>query len=513
MSILLRKFQRFKKIFPNKEEKDFIRMNPLNYKKKNGEKIVLIEMTENIYFIVNLYFLLKNKIFENKKIIGLWSWPIHRKKGFKALLSFLFDYFINYFIKLKWIKIYKHLGIYQVIDFNNNFRDNMFVGKSNFIENNSKLKNKKSVLNIRLEGIRIGDLIYDHYLRFFGDVTFDLKNTLINKRLLTIFEGSNNNLNNFYNKHKKQIEYYIPQSAVYLNGLAIRYFINKNIKTIGGVRTDSYVSKFTKQNFLESRRCQTVKQDFKKIKNKSKKINFTKENLKKKFQGKKNKESYYLKHSPYNKKKLFKIKKNFDVIIFLPDFSDAPHAYGNFVFDDFFHWIHETLEFLKLNNLTVAIKEHPNAWIYSSTLFLKELKIKYKKLVWLSKHISNKAIFNKKPKFGISPHGTVLHELAYHKIIPIAAGPNPYMSYNFVFTPKNKKDYFSLIMRAAQKKLRLKKNFKKEIAECYYMYFLNNNDCLKTQARNANIKDYLPSVGGKGVYDILKRFNEGFFSK
>ena len=48
------------------------------------------------------------------------------------------------------------------------------------------------------------------------------------------------------------------------------------------------------------------------------------------------------------KKNYLKINKKFDVIIFLPDFADAPHCYGNLVFDDFSDWIEETLEFLKL---------------------------------------------------------------------------------------------------------------------------------------------------------------------
>ena len=195
-----------------------------------------------------------------------------------------------------------------------------------------------------------------------------------------------------------------------------------------------------------------------------------------------------MKKSPYDKKKLLKINKKFDVIIFLPDFADAPHCYGNLVFDDFSDWIEETLEFLKLKNLTVAVKEHPHSWVFSSVKFTETLKKKYNNLIWLNRNISNFEIFKNKPRFGISPFGTVLHELAYHKIIPIAAGPNPHMAYNFVFTPNNKKHYFSLINQAIHSKLKLKKNFKEKIAECYYMFFLNNDDYIKNRSRELNLQ-------------------------
>jgi len=500
-----------KRIFLNKEEKDFIKSNPIVHIKTKDDKIILIEMTENIYFIVHLYFLLKEKIFQKKNIIGLWSGAVHRKKGFNGLISFIFNYTVTYFVRLKWINLYKRLGVHQVIDFNNNFKDNIFIRNSNFIKKNSKLKNKNDVSNIKLEGIKVGDLIYDHYLRFFGEVTFDIKDISTNKRILNIFEGSNDNLNNFYDKYKKRIDYYIPQTAVYLNGLAVRYFINKKIKTIGGMSDDSYVKKFSKKDCLESRKCENVRVNFEKLNNKRERIKLSERRLKEKFRGKINPELNYIKKSPYNKKNLFKIDKKIDVIIFLPDFSDAPHIYGKGVFNDFSEWIQETVEFLKSNNLSIAIKEHPNNWIYSSKVFKNKLKNKYKALTWLSKDISNLAIFNKKPIFGISPHGTVLHELAYHNIIPVASGPNPYMSYNFVFTPKSKKEYFVLITKAIQNKLNFKKNHKEKIAECYYMAFLHNGDYIKNHSRVVNLKNYLPSVGQSGIYEILKKFNEGLF--
>ncbi len=511
MFTISRKLNQIRRVFFNKEEKKFIKFNNFDNNKKS-DNIVLVELKENYYGLIHLYFLLKKKEFKNSKIVGIWIHPVKRNKGLRGFFAFLLDYIMDYFTKLKWNKIYRILGVNQSIDVNRNFRDNFFIKKSSFVSKNLKIKNKKEVLDINLKGIRVGDLIYDQYLRFYGKSTFDVKDVFTFQRLLTYFENTYKYINNYYLKNKINIKYYIPQNAVYIQGLIVRFFVNKNIKTIGGTNSNKYVKKFTKNDYFHTTKCEDIKRKFEKLDNKKKKIRLSKEQLKKKFSGKITTELNYVRKSSYNKNKFYNLKKRFDVIIFLPNFSDAPHNYGDLVFNDFSEWIYETLNFLKSKNLSVAIKEHPNAWVYSSNKFVENLKIKYKDFIWINKDISNKAIFKKKPLFGISPYGTVLHEMAYHKIIPIATGRNPYMSYDFVFTPKNKKNFFSLINQAIKKKLKFKKNLMNKVAESYYMFFLHDDDYIKNYSREVNLKQFLPAAGIDGA-TILKKFNEGYFKK
>ena len=512
MFLISRKLIQLKRVFLNDAEKKFIKLKHNNFSNRNPNKIVLIEIGEDIYFLVHFYFLLKKKIFKDKKIVGLWINPGNLKKpGFRGTLASLFQCFFLYFIKLKWKKIYKCLGVSEIIDLNNNFRDNFLIRDTAFIKKNLNLKNKKDVLNIKYKGIKIGDLLYDHYLRFNQSISFDVKNIYVIKRLLNLIETSNENLNKFYFKNKNKLFCYIPQKAFYTNGFAVRYFLSKKIKTIGGIEDNKYIKKFSSNNYLATTKCQNLPLKFKNLQNKKEKISLSKKHLRDKFNGKITSELKYMRKSSYNKKKQFNINKSFDVIIFLPDFSDAPHIYGKLVFNDFADWIHETLEFLKFKKLSVAIKEHPNSWIYTTINFQENLKKKYHNLIWFNKNISNKSIFKKKPKFGISPFGSVLHELAYHKIIPIAVGSNPCMAYDFVFTPKSKNHYFSLINKALKNKLIFRKNFINKIAECYYMFFLHNDDYLKNDSRKLKLKNYLPSAGMKSI-TILDKFNKGHFN-
>ena len=58
MTLFLRKFHQLKRIFLNEEEEKFIKYNPESHENNKNKSIVLIEMTEDIYFIIHFYFLM-----------------------------------------------------------------------------------------------------------------------------------------------------------------------------------------------------------------------------------------------------------------------------------------------------------------------------------------------------------------------------------------------------------------------------------------------------------------------
>ena len=161
----------------------------------------------------------------------------------------------------------------------------------------------------------------------------------------------------------------------------------------------------------------------------------------------------YLLTSPFRKSNL-KISKNIDVIIFLPDFVDAPHSSGGvFVFADFYDWIIETINFLnKFKNLNVAIKPHPNSR-FTSRIFEEKLK-RLIKLYLVERTISNHSIFKKKTLSWYFSRGSVLFDLAYHSICPVAIGRN-HNTYSFVkLLHLQKNNIFHLLIKE------LKKSFK-----------------------------------------------------
>ena len=126
MEFIIRKFDLFKLIFFNKAERDFVNLkHPYKIDKKNN-KIVLVEIGLDIYFLVHFYFLLKERKFRNNKFVGLWINPMRmRRPGFTGTIAFLFQCLVQYLIKLKWMKIYKCLGFNSFIDLSNDFKDSI----------------------------------------------------------------------------------------------------------------------------------------------------------------------------------------------------------------------------------------------------------------------------------------------------------------------------------------------------------------------------------------------------
>ena len=504
----LRILNKIRRSFLTKEDKKFIKSNS-SLPQRSCEKIIILEITDDYYFLIHNYFLLKENIFLNKKIIGIWTKCLKRDQGTLNFLRFLFHYLIDSLSKYKWTKLYKSIGVSDVITLNDNFISNVVLN-NNLNTNKIKKINKSEILELSYKGIKVGDLIYDYYLRYFLRPTFDVSNIFAIKKILNYIRTSYQNLENFYNKNRINIFCYIPQYAGYIqHGLPVRYFLKKNIPVIGGITSNQYVKKFTKKDFLHTYKCQRVKKDFDKLINKNHKIKEAKLSLMKKFSGNFTKGYEYMRSNPFRKNKL-KFKINADIVIFLPNFVDEPHCYGNLVFNDFYEWIVETIEYLKnIKPIKLAIKIHPNS-LYASEIFTNELKDKYSDIIWLEKNVSNTLIFKNKPKLVISPYGTILHEAAYHGIISIAAGINPYMSYNFVFTPSTKKEYFNLLIKGINKELKLDKDFKKRVEECYYMYFLHNNDYFKNIPRELYLKKNISKPGDvQNASKILKKFLEG----
>ena len=96
----------------------------------------------------------------------------------------------------------------------------------------------------------------------------------------------------------------------------------------------------------------------------------------------------------------------------------------------------------------------------------------------------NKEIF-KNIKFGISPLGIVLWELAYFNINCLSIGDHPGKHFNISFIPKNLKHYKYYLDNYDKLKNTVSK---KEIYEFIYVHLINNIDHYKNFAREIELK-------------------------
>ena len=481
--------------FLSSNEKKFLKFNnsrKYNFFFKKKKKIILFNAAENYYDLCFSFLLKKEKKYHNYRFfLYMPIFSFHKKNPSKNIIIFFIFFYLNnivlFFRNLKWKRMYSIVSS-EFISLNNNdiLKEIQLLKLAQ--KPISKLSSKEDVHKLKYRGIKIGDLIYDTYLRYKNKPTIDIKDPFLVEIYAKIIH-SYEILSEFNSKNN--ISFFFTNQLSYIHhGFPVRFLLNKDkdIKYFGG--KGSYMSTYKEKNYWHSYDYRRFPKIFSKLKNKKKKILLAKKLLNDKFTGKIiPQENSILEKSVYKDNKRNNLK-NFVGVIFLHCFVDAPTGRGKCLFNDFYEWTEETLNFLEKNNLSkfMAVKPHPNSRDVSIDTE-KLLKQKYPNFIWLDKKTSNKLIFQKKPKFGISVMGTVLTELAYHGIYSIAASTHPSMSYSFVCRAKTKKHYFNMILKAFSTKKTIKVKSKNKIFEYIYCDFLKD-DNINLIAKKIKLKDW-----------------------
>ena len=312
-----------KKIFPhNKKKENKILVEYFEY----APVIVPFSYIANVlaekynaeiigYKNFNRNFLSKIKILL-QKIWFLSNWNIYRSFGVKKLI----DPKLNKLLTLKSEKLYK-----QVI---------------------KKIKDKKDVLDIEINKINIGDLIYDDYLREKNYSTIDIKQDDFKKHLLKMLQlfifWEN------YMKDNNNVKAIVLSHTVYKYGIILRIAAHHNIKVFNTSWGCTYF--LDKKNKLSSVRFDDYPRMFKILNKNIKKNlhNIAEKELNKKLSGKKNftqiiNQAQDFKSFSLNKDKRIKqneiIKKQVTVLVAAHCFTDAVHAFDKALFLDFHDWL------------------------------------------------------------------------------------------------------------------------------------------------------------------------------
>ena len=213
--LILKKYNSLKfflkdRVFLDKNEKKFINYNKKKWKNINNKKnkgIILVDL------------------FSWNPLIFFWSYItnlIALKKNYD-IKYFYFDFDQNRMSKFKYYikkakKIFKSFNVTKGIseyDFNYSKQD-LIKYKRNF----KKIKSKRNLINYHKGGIKIGDLIYDTYLRIHYEPTLKLDD----ERLKTIFLRSEKIfevVTNYFKKNKVKI--LIPSHVCYMSyGIIVR---------------------------------------------------------------------------------------------------------------------------------------------------------------------------------------------------------------------------------------------------------------------------------------------------
>lgn len=501
----------YKNFFFDENEKAFIKYcNQKRIINIRKNKTILIQVVSDYYYLAYYKSLLAEKNFaKNNKVIGIWPYfqrTVRKRNFFLEFLNETYLFFFDYIEYRKWKKLYKSVGITKIERLNISIFDRIKFFFQKKLYNSIKIDN---IFKTKIADIKIGDLLYDTYLRFRAQPTL-LKNDKVFIRKLV--KKSNFVYLKLKELHKKYkfFKFYTSYSSYLQHGLPVRFFLKKNIKVYSGRNNSQYNKQLTKNDVRHSESYKQYNKISRKIKKSNQILNFSKNDLLLRFSDRNKHLMSYLPIDTYNSNNYrnidFKLIDNLDGVLFLQDFYDSPHDWGNLVFDDFYKWTVYTLYIIDKYQLKIGIKPHPNSWHNSkdSIKIYERLKKKYPKLSWIDPYYPNKIIF-KKIKFGISCTGTVLFELAYHGLKAVSCGDHPGIDFNFTIHCKNKIEYKNVIINL--NKIEIPNFSQKNLFIYNYLYNHINMDSYKNLARELNLKEINFSLSS-GLVEYIKKIEK-----
>ena len=411
----------------------------------------------------------------NDEIIKLYN-----QLGFKNIIkSFKIRYlFFSPFIV---IKIFFHLCKYFTFFITKNFDEFIY--------------------NYTVSKIKVGDIIYDRYLRndysFIKPSFFDLKFIRIflytvfkvywieklinNKKISLIFINTHIYANNysiaFKIAKKKKI------NIIYLKDFQITFFKNGLVNKETDPRA---ITKKKLKDTLISLKEKKILDTYMKKRTSGKLPHFDVKNA---FGSKKNILQKYLLKKKIN---LNNYKKK--ILLASHSLSDANHFHfelgSNSPFKDYYTQVIETLDFATKNEeILFFVRPHPSSVFWKEEGIIQKVVDEYNSnnIVLLDNKINTEEAITNSDTV-ITVYGTVgLETASYFKKKPILAGNSIYSNLGFTLDSNSKEEYFNHIL-SDKKKYNLNKTEKKNADKALYYYFLKFNidykSVIASQIRN-----------------------------
>lgn len=165
------------------------------------------------------------------------------------------------------------------------------------------------------------------------------------------------------------------------------------------------------------------------------------------------------------------------ILIMLHDFIDSPHSYRHNLFPDFLEWITYLLERAVQTPFDWYVKPHPFS-VYSSrraidsanARVIEELKAKYPGVTFLPPGTSNAQILKDGISAMFTVYGTAGHEFAFRGVSVVNCGDNPHIAYNFNIHARSLEEYDSYIRNADRLQISIDP---RQIEEFVYMHYFH----------------------------------------
>lgn len=352
------------------------------------------------------------------------------------------------------------------------------------------IRTKRDVEELRLDGVLVGDLIYDSHL---------MKN-----RVPTVEIGSSS----FQESLKGALNYYVfwrdylnshnvkavivSHCVYYESALILRLAITRGIPSYQVNATHVY--RLSEKDLWAYTEFRYYPEEFRRLSADEQKqaMELAQQRIEKRFNGDVGLDMGYSKKSAYARKKRKRVLAKSDrikVLIATHCFFDSPHGYGIHLFPDFYEWLDFLGKISEKTNYDWYIKTHPD-YLPGTMEIVKDFVGKYPKWTLLPADASHLQLIEDGLDFTLTVYGTIGFEYAaLKKYVVNASTCNPHIAYNFNFNPRTTEEYEDILMNLPRQNLEIDV---KDVYEYYYLHFIDNVE----NWLYSDFSSFLKEIGG-----------------
>jgi hypothetical protein len=370
------------------------------------------------------------------------------------------------------------------------------------------LHNKRDVENLTVDGIWIGDLIYDTYLRERAQPTIDLQD----ERFLSFLQESLAIFvfwQDYFEQH--EVRAVNVSHCVYNNAMPLRIAVSRNIPVYQTNATHVY--RMNKGNLFAYGDYRYFPEKFSLLSSQEQQAGKreAQKRIELRFSGQVGVDMRYSTKSAYGKKRSARVLRSsdkFKVLIAAHCFFDSPHSYGNNLFPDFYEWF----DFIgKVSNETAYdwyVKTHPD-FLPGNMEVINYFLGKYPRLTLIDAATSHHQLIEEGVGCALTSYGTIGFEYAALGILVVNASLcNPHIAYDFNLHPESIAKYSEILHHLDRQSLQINKE---QVYEYYFMKNIFNTE----NWLFADYQDMIARLGGyraqfsSSAYDyFLNGFNE-----
>jgi len=341
-----------------------------------------------------------------------------------------------------------------------------------FAEIYPKISTKRDLEDLRVDGIWIGDLVYDTFIRRWDVTTVDISS----QKFVDLLRESLSWLvywRAYFKNHRVKaalvshcvyiwagiitriaVSYSVP---VYLVGINKLYYVTGSHNSRPYNEYIDYPVKFARLSQEAQIKARYA----------------AKEGIDRRFRGERDVGAHHLIRPTYTTKtgqRVLEESPRIKVLVASHCFSDDNHVFGNNLFPDFYEWLCFLGNVSEKVDYDWYIKLHPDRYAWE-TQHIEEFVRRFPKFKILQADVSHHQIIEDGIDCVLTVYGTIGFEYAALGVPVITASPwNPTIAYDFNLHPKTVDEYEHVLMNLGDLKLNI--NIDK-IYEYYYCHFID----------------------------------------